>query len=376
MPPVHWTEVAYQDPATRCYLGSPSLVRAPDGDLLATHDYFGPGAPLNHDGEEFLTTVYRSTDDGHTWQRVTHLAGAFWSSLFVHRGAVYLLGTSAHYGSIVIRRSEDGGSTWSRPLDAASGLLFAGGPGHERPNFHCAPVPVVLADGRLYRAFEDCTPCEWGTGFQALVISADADADLLDASAWTMSDRVPFRRENLPASWGHLPRPGWLEGNVVQGPDGTIWNMMRFNSTPLVDRVAFLRVGERGRRLTFDPGDGWASFPGGMTKFAVRHDPVTGHYLALSNNNTDPVSPSQRNVLSLSASRDLRHWRHVVTLIEDDSPLPWQESIRLTGFQYPDGQFDGDDLIYLVRTAYDGAHSYHDANRISFGLLRDFRRLL
>jgi hypothetical protein len=28
-----------QDPATRIYLGSPSLVRLPSGDLLATHDY-------------------------------------------------------------------------------------------------------------------------------------------------------------------------------------------------------------------------------------------------------------------------------------------------------------------------------------------------
>ena len=46
------------------------------------------------------------------------------------------------------------------------------------------------------------------------------------------------------------------------------------------------------------------------------------------------------------------------------------------GFQYVDWQFDGDDLIYLVRTAYDGAHNYHDSNRITFHRLADFRRLI
>jgi hypothetical protein len=56
--------------------------------------------------------------------------------------------------------------------------------------------------------------------------------------------------------------------------------------------------------------------------------------------------------------------------------LPWQDSAQLTGFQYVDWQFDGEDLLYLVRTAYDGAHNYHDANRITFHRLSSFRDLL
>ena len=156
----HWTEVAYQDATTHCYLGSPSLVRLSDGSLLATHDYFDPWAPLTHDGQELLATVYRSFDDGCTWMRVTHLAGAFRRGLFVHGGAMYLLGVSAHYGSIVIRRSNDGGNTWTRPLDADSGPSFRAGPARRPPNYRCAPVPALLADGRLYRAFEDCTTGE------------------------------------------------------------------------------------------------------------------------------------------------------------------------------------------------------------------------
>ena len=39
-------------------------------------------------------------------------------------------------------------------------------------------------------------------------------------------------------------------------------------------------------------------------------------------------------------------------------------------------QFDGDDLIYLVRTAHRGAHNYHDSNRITFHRLAGFRQVL
>ena len=49
----------------------------------------------------------------------------YWSSLFHHRGAAYILGTSQQYGSIVIRRSDDGGFTWTHPKDAASGLALS-----------------------------------------------------------------------------------------------------------------------------------------------------------------------------------------------------------------------------------------------------------
>ncbi|MBN2311188.1 MAG: exo-alpha-sialidase, partial [Candidatus Hydrogenedentes bacterium] len=185
-------QLRYQDPATRTFLGSPSLVRLDNGDLLASHDYFGPGCPRNHENEEHLLSIYRSRDDGRSWTNVTHIANAYWSTLFTLNGAVYCLGASQQYGSIVIRRSEDCGNTWSHPKDAQSGLLFRGGPFHEPPNYHCAPVPVLVKNGRLYRAFEDCSPCNWPDGFQSCVVSVDTGADLLDAANWTMSEKLPF----------------------------------------------------------------------------------------------------------------------------------------------------------------------------------------
>lgn len=373
---MHGVELRFQPERTRTYLGSPALVRAPDGALVASHDYFGAGCPRNHEREEALLSVYRSEDDGRSWTNITHLMNAYWSTLFTHRGALYLLGVSQQYGSIVIRRSDDSGFTWTHPADEHSGLLFRGGYYHDNPNYHCAPVPVLVHHGRLYRAFEDCDRAVWGRGFRSHVVSAPEDADLLDARNWTLSQGVPLDPAWLPATWPKLENPGWLEGNVVADPQGALWNILRVHSAPLADKAAMIRVSADGRTLAFDPASGFIDFPGGMTKFTIRRDPVTGRYLTLCNNNTDPGAPAQRNVLSLAVSDDLRAWRLVCPLRQDDSGLPWNLSVKLTGFQYVDWQFDGDDLIYLVRTAHRGAHNFHDANRIVFHRLSGFRALV
>jgi len=370
---MHFCELRWQDPATQTYLGSPSLVRLPTGALLATHDYFGPGCPRNHEGEEHLTSVYRSDDHGDSWRNVTHIANAYWSTLFVHHGAVYLLGCSQQYGSIVIRRSDDGGFTWTHPADARSGFLFRGGFYHDPPNYHCGPMPVLGHAGRLYRAIENCDPCVWGQGFRSGILSAPDNTDLLDAANWTLSNMLAFDPAWVPAAWGALLNPGWLEGNCIVTPEGEIWNLLRFNSEPLADKAAIVTVHDEGRRIQFQPATGFIDFPGGMTKFTIRRDARTGLYLTLANPNTNPaLGAYQRNLLALCASADLRHWRICRVLLTDDSGLSEVESRRLTGFQYADWQFDGKDILYLLRTAYDGAHNFHDANRITFHRIANY----
>lgn len=373
--------VHFSPACTKTYLGSPSIIRTPKGDLLVSIDLFGPGAPLTPDKKEKYGLIFRSSDEGKTWRFVAEIPGCHWANLFIHRGAIYLLGCSTEYGSIVIRKSEDDGNTWTQPVDSKSGLLFPAGTGENDPKYHCAPMPVVEYKGRLYRAFENNSKRQWPQGFQAAVISADANDDLLDALSWTMSEQLVYDQESDPPEYAkgaeNLPggnAAGWLEGNMVLGSDGYLYDILRVNSLPVVDRAAMARVSEDGKRLSFDPHAGFIEFPGGMTKFAIRFDSDTNRYWTLANNNTNPQNPRQRNVLSIYSSTDLRHWLHHETLLEDRDDFANVGNDSKVGFQYVDFQFDGSDIIFLSRTAFNGAHNYHDANYMTFHRIPDFRK--
>jgi hypothetical protein len=388
-----WTsQVAFQDGRTGIFIGSPSITRAPDGALVASHDFFGPNAPKNPHGEDFLTAIYRSTDNGLSWERVTLVHQCYWSNLFTHRGVIYLLGVSAHNESIAIHRSDDSGYTWTHPTSDSTGLLFVGGVGRTMPNYHCAPMPMVIHKGRIWRAFEDDGPkTGFASGFNALVISVPVDADLLNAKNWRMSIKLAYDQDTDPAAYGapatvahplfRPGKPGWLEGNVVVGPDGQLYDMLRLNAFPVLNQAALVKVTDDGRRMEFDPKTGFVQMSGGNAKFVVRRDSRlsgvkgSGLYWALVNDMEPGPPVIYRNRLSLVSSPDLRHWTKQKTLMVDRLEKP-DVSPDKTGFQYVDWIFDGDDIIYLSRTSYDGAHRWHDANRITFDRIADFRSLV
>ena len=152
---VPWTsQVKYQDPAPGINVGSPTLVTLDGGLIIAAHDYQGDGIDRLPEGDRYRTSVYRSSDHGLTWEQAADLQGFIWGTLFVNRDSIYLLGTSRDYGDIVIRRSDDAGSTWTAPEDADNGLLFRGGDGYTAPNYHRSPNNVMAFKGRLYTAVE------------------------------------------------------------------------------------------------------------------------------------------------------------------------------------------------------------------------------
>jgi hypothetical protein len=137
-----------------------------------------------------------------------------------------------------------------------------------------------------------------------------------------------------------------------------------------------VRIADQGKRLAFDPQSGFIDLPGAHSKFTIRFDPSTEKYLTLSNGVADVIEPTNRAVLSLYASDDLRHWTHCTDLLQDDTGLPTREAAQQVGFQYVDWQLDRGDIIYLVRTAYQGAHNYHDANRITFHRIQNYQELI
>lgn len=90
-------------------------------------------------------------DRGATWRQLAELCDQKWSTLFMHRGAVHLIGTTAKVGHKIVRRSTDAGQTWTEPTDAGNGLLAEG-------KFHCAPTAVIVHAGRIWRSFEEFAP--------------------------------------------------------------------------------------------------------------------------------------------------------------------------------------------------------------------------
>lgn len=208
------TVVDYVSASDKLYVGSPALAILPNGDYVAAHDLFGPKSTEHISA---TTRVFGSSDRGKSWKHLTDLEGQFWSSLFVHKGVLHILGTNKHYGSIVIRRSDDGGKTWTEPKDKDSGRLF------EDDTYHCAPVPVVVHKGRIWRAFEAANPAlRWGGNFRPTMISAPVDADLLKASSWAMCNKLEQDRTWLGGDFS-----GWLEGNAVVSPDGKMLDILR-----------------------------------------------------------------------------------------------------------------------------------------------------
>lgn len=342
------------------YVGSPSIAILPGGDYVASHDVFGPSSTEH---KQAVTRVFRSRDRGRTWKHLADVRGQFWSTLFVHRGDLYLMGTYAHYHNAVIRRSSDGGRTWTQPKDAESGLLLLG-------RFHCAPVPVLEHDGRLWRGMEDTTnPRRWGLPFRALMMSAPLDADLLRAESWTVTNRLAGE-----SAWLEGKFNGWLEGNAVLTPDGQVVDVLRVDC-PQGGMAAIVQISPDGRSASFDPRSGLIDFPGGAKKFTIRYDAKSKRYWSLASFVPPKYRKARaggvRNTLALTSSNDLRHWKVNCILL-------YHPDVRRHGFQYPDWQFDGEDIVAAIRTAYDdglgGAHNAHDANYLTFHRFEGFRR--
>ena len=356
--------IAYSPARSGIYLGSPGIVVLEDGSYLAKHDEFGPKSTEN---TVAITHVYRSEDRGESWTAISRVEGMYWATIFSHKGAVYLMGTSRQNGNAVIMKSQDQGATWSQPLDGDSGLLLSG------DGYHCAPVPIVEHQGRLWRAMEDTRGPggRWGLYFRALMMSAPVDADLLKADSWTVSNRLERNPLWLDEKFG-----GFLEGNAVVDPNGQIVNILRAHFLPEGGKAAIARVSEDGRWIAMNAENGFIDFPGGSKKFTIRWDANSGHYWSLSNwvpNGYESNNPSQtRNTLALVASRDLKNWEVRSVIIHD----PVREN---HGYQYVDWLFDGADMIAAVRTAHEdglgGAHNQHDSNFMTFHRIENFREL-
>ncbi len=359
--------ITHSPAASGQYLGSPSLAILPNGDYVASHDFFGPKSTEHTSA---VSRIFGSSDKGKTWRQLAEIDGQFWSKLFVHQNTLYLFGTNRHHGNTIIRKSTDGGKTWTNPVDENNGLLKAG-------EYHCAPVPLVVHNGRLWRAMEDAAgpPKQWGKRYSAFMMSIPLDADPMVAANWTSSNILRYDSTNLDNHFN-----GWLEGNAVVTREGNILDILRVDDrSTLEEKAAFVQISPDGKTATFDRNTGFKPFPGGSKKFTIRFDPKSKRYWTISNYIPDEVKAvnrgknpaSLRNTQALFSSTDLTNWKLHHVLLSHPEPVKH-------GFQYVDWLFDGKDILFLSRTAYDdglgGAHNNHDANFMTFHRVKKFRK--
>ena len=355
------TVVNYLHPEDRAYgfsgqyLCSPSMVRHPEGFLLASMDVYQANAPQN------LTLIFRSDDEGRTWHYLSELMPCFWGRLFVHRGELYMLACSTEYGDLLIGKSSDGGKSFCAPVS----LLRGSGGKNGAEGVHKNPQPPVCYNGRLWGTLE------WGAWANkeychaAMVMSCDENADLLDPASWHFTAPLPFDRfapelEELPLC------TMTIEGTLVVAPDGRLLNVMRFGRYGKA--LAYeVNLKDPDAPLTYSH---CIDFPANLSKFTMRYDPVSGRYYSVATRLYDPERPKARNLLSLMSSPDLLHWEVVCDLYDyrEDDP-------RLIGFQYVDFWMEGEDILFLCRTAMNGANSYHNSNYSTFDRIKGFRGL-
>lgn len=364
-PPVPGVVIAHVPASLGYYIGSPSIVALSNGVLIASHDFFGgPGAKPNG---QATSRVYKSIDEGTSWKIIAGLDGQSGSTLFVHNGVLYIMGMGSGR-NIVIRKSVDQGDNWT------TGLLRKAR--HYSPNsgYQSAPTPVAEYNGRIWKVMEDWGGPEktFAVRFRTFMMSAPVNSDLLDSASWVMSNPMGYDSTYLDGDFG-----GWLEGNVVVAPDGQMLDIARVHTLNKTnEKAALIHISNDGTKASFDPSTGFVNMPGGAKKFTIRFDSVTNKYWTLSNYVPAPYTgitnlSRVRNTMALCSSTDLHTWKVVKIILQNDD-------IYYHGYQYPDWQFQGDDIIAVSRTSHtdakgEGADSFHNANLLTFHRIKKFR---
>lgn len=362
------------------YLGSPSLVRHPDGFLLASMDLFAGNHPSN------LTLIFRSDDNGTTWHYVSELMPCFWGKMFIHKGELYMLSCSTEYGDLLIGKSTDGGKTFSAPVT----LLRGSNGKNNNTGIHKNPQNVLVHNGRIY------TSLEWGSYnsaeycHAAMVMSCSEDDDLLIPENWSFT--APKLFETFVPELACLPKGTVpIEGTMTISPDGEILNIMRLASfylpmsianikdTDDKNLIALSKLLTKGCAIAYrvDAENHCAplSFSHMIplptsAKFMIKYDCISKKYYALVSRLADKAKLRARNILALFSSVDLKEFDLISDVIDFSDA-----DFMTIGFQYVDFEIEDEDIIFLSRTAMNNAHNYHDVNYSTFHRIKNFRSI-
>lgn len=318
------------------YIATPMIVRF-KGDLYVSMDVFH-GNGIGQKGRDRLTLLYRSKDDGKTWEYVAEMLPAFWGTLFVANEKLCLLAVDSETGLLLVRSSDDG-ETWSDPMYLSYKNDF------NDYIMHKSATPYVKLNEKLYFAIE------YGgynvKRFDTLVVCLDLRKDVLDKAAWMLSDCAQVEFDWYEYSDKTIRFA--IEGNMVE-KDGELFILSRYSAKKALmweyDKYNPQKAPVFHKVVDFDCGH---------CKFFIQKAD-DGMYYAMGNTECYP-----RQVLKLYRSENLEEWEEL-KILEDISML----SIEKNGVQYPNFFIEEGKFYTVLRNALNGAHSFHDSNAIVF----------
>ena len=327
---------------------SPSIIKLKSGRLLISHDIFFQNMKQN------ITKIHYSDNNGKEWNYLSTVMPCFWGKLFMHKDILYLLGHDGEYGDMLLYKSLDKGKTFEKPIVLIKGGdRLVGGP-------HKAPMPIIECNDRLWTAVDYGS---WNLGgHKSGVISINVDDDLYNENNWCTSKFLKYDKNwdrDIDKDYG-----GLLEGNVVVKKDGSLINFLRY-STGLdykqYGKAIYLNVNKYNANEILSFGK-VIKFNGNISKFVIKYDIKTNRYWTIINR-ADEESVKKRNLVILMSSDDLDNWKDEKVLLDYTK---WYEDYEQVAFQYIDFIFDKNKILYVSRTAINGALNYHDSNCITY----------
>ncbi|WP_167613715.1 T9SS type A sorting domain-containing protein [Maribellus sediminis] len=295
------------------YIVDPHIMITPEGDYIA-----------GRNGYRFI-----SKDKGLTWEywatdyKIEH------SSTFYHDGAYYIIGDANMLSNEVgaITRSTNGGQTWETPVN----LNF---------DLRNAPAHVEISQGRIWMAYELA-----GSSHRVNIASASTSSNLMSAASWVTTEREDYD-------------PTGNETDMVMGPDG--WPIALPKGGPPIVASSESEAHQMFSQDLFN-------LPGSGSKYTAKYDSVTNKYWALTSYSHFNYN---RAGIALWSSSNLKSWTKERQVFEGKSGA-------FHGFNYPFMEIDGDDVVFVLRTAWENdrgqAQRWHDANMLTFHRIRNFR---
>ncbi len=358
------------------YTGSPCLAQLPSGRLIASFEWFRPQPLVEKIPDQLEILV--SDDDGNHWRRTAAL-DIIWPSLFAVEDTLYCIGNRRLSREIIIARSEDGGESWSEPSQ-----LFGG-------RHHNAPTSILFRNGFVYRAFETCPVGDDAVGrsqWESLVIAGDLERDLLDPSAWRMSNKVHFpgvpdalsQRRYQASAADKVVEDCFIEGNIID-----VRGEMRVLLRTIIDGhttggiASVCGLEDDGETLDYRFIQ-FYPMPGAQCKFHIVYDERSDLFWTTVCLPTDTwqereplrafgfASPpgNERRILMLMYSLDALNWFQAGCVAMSRSIFE--------AFSYASQLIRGNDLLVISRTSQ-GGFNQHDTNLVTLHRIQNFRAL-